>query len=150
LKTLLFAKYPAQSGSTTSRVLGFSVPCAHLCSIVELGLSFLAKEHVRSHGFRKAGTLPASISFKGIFLPHGDKNNSSATHTKDFCEKSLPKLPGFEGKNSEITIFGQYATSGCQNIAGFLNISSFFSDPVAKIWLIPLVDENTSVATPQN
>jgi hypothetical protein len=55
---------------------------------------------------RLAPSLPAFL-FKGSFLPHGDKKNSSATHTKDFCEKSLPKLPGIEEKNSEITILGQ-------------------------------------------
>jgi hypothetical protein len=36
---------------------------------------------------------------------------------------------------SEIAIFGQLVSVGCQNIAGFLNFSTFLS---YQIWLIPL------------
>jgi hypothetical protein len=32
----------------------------------------------------------------------GDKRKSSATHTKDFCGKNVPKLPDFEENTSEI------------------------------------------------
>jgi hypothetical protein len=43
---------------------------------------------------RLAPSLPAFL-FKGNFLPHGDKKNSSATHTKDFCEKNFAKVARF-------------------------------------------------------
>jgi hypothetical protein len=50
------------------------------------------------------------------------------THPKDICEKFVPKLPDFKEKTSEITIFRQQVLVGCQNIAGFLNFSTFLSD----------------------
>ncbi len=43
----------------------------------------------------------------GRILPLADKNESSATHTEDFCEKKAAKSLGFEGKLSEVTIFRQ-------------------------------------------
>jgi hypothetical protein len=55
---------------------------------------------------RLAPSLPAFL-FKGNFLPHGDKKIPVQLIPRIFVKKVLPKLPGFEEKNSEITIFGQ-------------------------------------------
>jgi len=62
----------------------------------------------------------------------------------------VPKLPDFEGKNSEIAIFRQRVPAGHQNIAGFLKFSTFLSDLTGRQILanIPLVTI-ASVATSQ-
>jgi hypothetical protein len=46
------------------------------------------------------------------------QKNFSAAHTKDSGEK----------KSAKVTIFIQQIPAGCQNIAGFLNFSTFLSD----------------------
>jgi hypothetical protein len=46
--------------------------------------------------------------FIGEFSPLGNRKQSCATHTKDFCEKNAAaKLPDFEEFFSEITTFRQ-------------------------------------------
>jgi hypothetical protein len=47
------------------------------------------------------------------FSPVGKKKSfkSSVTHTEDFCEKSAPKSPKFEGKMSGFTIFRPVVSS---------------------------------------
>jgi hypothetical protein len=48
---------------------------------------------------------PTSAFFWVKFSPFGDKKKSSATHTKDFCEK-IARVTRFQGKEkSEIPIF---------------------------------------------
>ncbi len=49
------------------------------------------------------------------------------THTKDFCEKNVPKI--FKDSFfSEIPILRQLVPVDCQNIARFLKFSTFLSD----------------------
>jgi hypothetical protein len=47
---------------------------------------------------------PAGIYFGGEFSPGKTKKSSSATHTKDFSLKTMPKSPDFNSKNSEIAL----------------------------------------------
>jgi hypothetical protein len=56
---------------------------------------------------QKGKTLIILVFLFGRILPLADKNESSATHTEDFCEKKAAKSLGFEGKLSEVTIFRQ-------------------------------------------
>ncbi len=51
-------------------------------------------------------------------------------HTKDFCEKMVSKSLDFEECffSSEIAILKQLVPGDCQNIAGFLKLSTFLSD----------------------
>jgi hypothetical protein len=56
----------------------------------------------------------------GEFSPLADKNESSATHTEDFCEKKVAKSLGFEGKVSDIAIFGQYIPADCKKYGRIL------------------------------
>jgi hypothetical protein len=50
------------------------------------------------------------------------------THPKDICENFEPKLPDFKEFFYEIIVFRQQVLVGYQNIAGFLNFSTFLSD----------------------
>jgi hypothetical protein len=69
---------------------------------------------------------------------------SSATHTKDFCEKNACKSPDFSrGNFSEIAIF--FKTIGFSRphqIAGFFFKNSLCFLNCSQIWLIPLVDDH--------
>jgi hypothetical protein len=56
----------------------------------------------------------------GEFSPLAYKNESSATHTEDFCEKKVAKSLGFEGKVSDIAIFGQYIPADCKKYGRIL------------------------------
>jgi len=44
----------------------------------------------------------STIRVAVAFSLHLMTRKPSAAHTKDFCEKNLPKLPNFEGKICEI------------------------------------------------
>jgi hypothetical protein len=65
----------------------------------------------------------------GKFSSLGYKKQFTATHTNYLCGKNVPKLSDFNDKISEIAIVRQYRIpAGCQNIAGFLKLSTFLSD----------------------
>jgi hypothetical protein len=52
------------------------------------------EKYKKNHGIY---STPISVFYLGE-----DKRKSSATHTKDFCGKNVPKLPAFEENISEI------------------------------------------------
>jgi hypothetical protein len=54
---------------------------------------------VRTDSTKVQKFVPA-ISFFGVNFHHLLTKKSSATHTKDSCEKNVPKFPDFEGKKS--------------------------------------------------
>jgi hypothetical protein len=64
------------------------------------------------------------------------KTNSTATHTKDFCEKNAGTLPDFE----------DFFRNRQKKKAEYLNFL-FSSLTCSQIGLIPLVDDHRCVAT---
>ncbi len=68
--------------------------------------------------------------FWRIFASWQQKNKVIATHPKPLFgrKKKLPKVITLWGKKFEITRFRQKVPTCCQNIAGFLNFSTFLSN----------------------
>jgi len=71
----------------------------------------------------------------------GDQKRSSVTHSKDYCEKKVPKSPDFEGNFSEIAILDLIGSSRLQKYSRILNKILCFTLTFSKIWLIPLVKD---------
>jgi hypothetical protein len=69
----------------------------------------------------------STIRVAVAFSLHLMIRKSSAAHTKDFCEKNLPKLPNFEGKICEIAI-SRIVSSGLSRYSRILRF--FFTFPL--------------------
>jgi hypothetical protein len=54
-----------------------------------------------------------------FFFVGGDKRKSSATHTKDFCGKNVPKLPDSEEKCDS---YKEFLWKECAKVARFQGI----------------------------
>jgi hypothetical protein len=72
----------------------------------------------------------------GFFSSFDDKK---IQHTKDFCEKNLPKLSNFEGKFSEIAVF-RIVSSGLSRYSRILRFFLLFPSDMWPNLLAPLVD----------
>ncbi len=73
------------------------------------------------------------------FSLHFMTRKSSATHTKDFCETNLRKLPNFEGKISEIAV-SRIVSSGLLRYCRILRFLKLFPSDTWPNLLAPLVD----------
>jgi hypothetical protein len=80
-----------------------------------------------------------SIKFCPNFSPLGDQKKSSATHTKDFCQKDmLTKSPDFEDSFLKLPYLDNrlQLPTGLQTITGFLFFSPLlFYLTSSQIWL---------------
>jgi hypothetical protein len=81
----------------------------------------------------------STIRVAVAFSLHLMTRKSSAAHTKDFCEKNLPKLPNFEGFFFEIAV-SRIVSSGLSRYSRILRFFLLFASDMWPNLLAPLVD----------